>query len=73
MSNILCRSCDLYVIQVDELKRELAAAQERVNKLQRILDSRPAINAGLPDTYIQWTQGVTEIEIRAALNVRDDG
>ena len=37
MSNILCRSCDLYVIQVDELKRELSAAQAKLHEDQRII------------------------------------
>ena len=35
--------------------RELADERDR---LQRIIDSRPAINAGLPETYIEWSQGI---------------
>lgn len=31
---------------------------DELERLQRILDSRPAINAGLPETYIEWSQGI---------------
>ena len=34
-------------------------AADEIERLQRIIDSRPAINAGLPETYIQWSQGMT--------------
>ncbi len=27
-------------------------------KWRAMLDSRPAINAGLPQTYIEWSQGI---------------
>ena len=37
MTIILCRSCDLYVIQVDELKRELAAANKRIAELEQLI------------------------------------
>lgn len=37
----------------------LRAENER---LQRIIDSRPAINAGLPETYISWSASVGEME-----------
>ncbi len=33
-------------------------AADELDRLQRILDSRPAINAGLPETYIEWSQGI---------------
>jgi hypothetical protein len=47
--------------QVMELEAENAL-------LQDILDSRPAINAGLPDTYIRWSQALYSGEVaRAAL------
>jgi len=28
------------------------------DRLQNILDNRPAINAGLPETYVEWSQGI---------------
>lgn len=44
-------------------------AADEIERLQRIIDSRPAINAGLPETYIQWSQGVmqTEQQVRELL------
>lgn len=38
-----------------------------IERLQKIIDSRPAINAGLPGTYIQWSRGIYELDVRAAL------
>lgn len=35
---------------------QIDALNERVERLQRMLDSRPAINAGLPESYITWSQ-----------------
>ena len=37
------------------LMREAAT---EIDRLRRIIDSRPAINAGLPETYIEWSQGI---------------
>jgi len=28
------------------------------DRLRAIIDSRPAINAGLPETYIEWSQSI---------------
>lgn len=36
-----------------ELARSL---ERRLNRLQNVIDSRPAINAGLPESYIKWSQ-----------------
>ena len=41
-------------------------AEER-DRLQRIIDSRPAINAGLPETYIEWSQGIYATEYAQAV------
>jgi hypothetical protein len=43
--------------------RELEADVER---LQRIIDGRPAINAGLPESYIRWSQSIYELEFTRA-------
>jgi hypothetical protein len=48
----------------DELKR---VTEER-DRLQRILDSRPAINDGLPFTYVAWSRSIYALEI---LNARE--
>jgi hypothetical protein len=34
----------------------LRKGAEEIERLQRIIDTRPAINAGLPETYIKWSQ-----------------
>ncbi|MHC2163162.1 hypothetical protein [Bradyrhizobium ottawaense] len=41
---------------------ELVEAKAEIARLQRIIDSRPAINAALPDSYIQWSQSIYELE-----------
>lgn len=48
-------------------------AADEIERLQRIIDSRPAINAGLPETYIQWSQGVmqTEQQVRELLATKE--
>jgi hypothetical protein len=33
-----------------------------IERLQKIIDSRPAINAALPQSYIDWSQSIYEIE-----------
>lgn len=47
--------------------KALNAAADEIDRLQRIIDSRPAINAGLPETYIQWSQGIVQTEIATAI------
>jgi glutathionyl-hydroquinone reductase len=39
------------------------AAADEIERLQRIIDSRPAINAGLPETYIKWSQEIYVTEV----------
>ena len=36
----------------------LLKAAEEITRLQNILDSRPAINAGLPQSYIDWSRSI---------------
>jgi len=43
---------------------ELEWAYAEVARMQRILDSRPAINAGLPETYIVWSRSIYAMELR---------
>lgn len=45
----------------------LEDAKAEIAFLQELLDSRPAINAGLPETYIKWSQGIYVIEARGAM------
>ena len=37
-------------------------AADEIERLQRVIDSRPAINAGLPETYIKWSQSIYVME-----------
>ena len=46
--------------------KELATLTAERDRLQRIIDSRPAINAGLPATYIEWSQSIYIMEIAHA-------
>lgn len=36
--------------------------EAEIERLQRIIDSRPAINAGLPESYIHWSQSIYAME-----------
>lgn len=54
-----CRAADRKL----SLLRELSELRTEVARLQRIIDSRPAVNAGLPQTYIEWSRGIYAIEI----------
>ncbi|MFA6204522.1 MAG: hypothetical protein WC710_15195 [Gallionella sp.] len=53
--------------QVSAYHNALFKAADEIDRLQRIIDSRPAINAGLPETYIQWSQGIVQTEIAQAI------
>jgi hypothetical protein len=46
--------------QQTETIKQLRKENER---LQRIIDSRPAINAALPQSYIEWSQGIYQCDI----------
>lgn len=50
--------------QLAQLNAELRALREECKRLQAIIDSRPAINAGLPETYIKWSQSIYAMELR---------
>ena len=46
----------------------LSDLAEEKERLQKIIDSRPAINAGLPETYIKWSQGIMQTDIARAID-----
>lgn len=52
---------------VTELKREIKALNAEVDRLQTILDGRPAINAGLPETYIEWSRGICQCDVNQVI------
>jgi hypothetical protein len=41
----------------------LTEAANEIDRLQRIIDSRPAINAALPASYIEWSQKIYATEV----------
>jgi hypothetical protein len=41
-------------------------AEKEVERLQAVIDSRPAINAALPDSYIKWSQSIYVMEMAHA-------
>jgi hypothetical protein len=49
--------------QIDAYFRACNDAADEIDRLQRIIDSRPAINAALPDSYIEWSQGIYTIDM----------
>lgn len=49
--------------QVAAYHKALNVAADEIDRLQRIIDGRPAINAGLPQTYIDWSRGIFETEV----------
>lgn len=49
---------------------ELKHVTEERDRLQRIIDSRPAINAGLPETYIAWSQNIYMMDVMNALETK---
>lgn len=44
--------------------------QAEIDRLQAIIDSRPAINAGLPETYIRWSRSIYELEAVRAVGAQ---
>lgn len=46
---------------------ELRRLHAEVNRLRTIIDSRPAINAGLPATYIEWSQSIYGMDMAHAI------
>ncbi len=47
----------------DVMRSENESLKKEVERLQYLIDSRPAINAGLPQTYVLWSQSIYEIDI----------
>lgn len=46
----------------ETMRSEIAHQASEIERLQRIIDSRPAINASLPESYIQWSQSIYALE-----------
>lgn len=51
---------------------ELRRLHEQNERLIRIIDSRPAINAGLPQTYIDWSQSLYLVDYHTGAEQTND-
>lgn len=56
-----------YVAMLYSTADEVDALRAENQRLQRIIDSRPAINAGLPQTYIEWSHSIYAMEAARVL------
>lgn len=52
--------------QLAASQTELIEAKAEIARLQRIIDSRPAINAALPESYVDWSQKIYVMEFTRA-------
>lgn len=60
---VALRSGAILRAQEDNLAADIMIdAADEIERLQNIIDSRPAINAGLPDSYISWSQSIYAME-----------
>ena len=66
-------AADMADAQAKAFRAGQESAAGEVDRLQRIIDSRPAINAGLPETYIQWSQSVMKADIAQAIGHNAQG
>lgn len=41
----------------------IESLQRENEQLQRVIDSRPAINAGLPESYIKWSHSIYAMDM----------
>jgi hypothetical protein len=49
------------------LRKELAKERLKAERLQEVLDCRPALNAGLYEDYVRWSEKVGAMEFLRAL------
>lgn len=65
---------EAYAYSNDEMRDYARTAiepyKDEIARLQRIIDSRPAINAGLPQTYIEWSHSIYQMEAARVLEVK---
>lgn len=59
----LCHNCNGKGAVKHPITNEAA---DEIERLRRIIDSRPAINAGLPQTYIDWSRGIYQCDVLQA-------
>jgi hypothetical protein len=54
-------------IENNALRQELAKQRLKAERLQAMLDARPALNDGLYDAYVRWSAQVGEMEFLRAV------
>lgn len=47
-----------YLDTPEAVRAYIEEQEAEIERLRRIIDSRPAINAALPDSYIAWSQQI---------------
>jgi len=55
--------------QIEDRSGVVTQAADEIDRLQRIIDTRPALNAGLTEAYIEWTQYIYAMEAAHAQGV----
>ena len=55
---------------IEPYKQRIAELEAQIERLQTIIDSRPAINSGLPQTYIAWSQSIYAMQFAYALETQ---
>jgi hypothetical protein len=50
----------------DQLMRDYRRVVTERDRLQLIIDSRPAINAALPGSYVEWSQSIYAMDFAHA-------
>lgn len=53
-------------MDLDELALAYVKLRTEYARLQAVIDGRPAINAGLPESYIKWSQSIYVMEFERA-------
>lgn len=54
---------------MSDMQAVMDAVEVALERYQRIIDGRPAINAGLPETYVKWSQSIYAMEAIEAIGV----
>lgn len=72
LAKVLCirTATDGEMIEIQEAADQIDEQRDEIKRLQRIINSRPAINAGLPGTYIEWSQSIYAMEAAHAEETR---
>lgn len=55
---------------IPTMRQQLKQMTTERDRLQSIIDSRPAINVGLPETYIKWSQSIYVLEAAHVLETQ---